>query len=1031
LNSYFKEVSYGKDWIEGDVYGWYRLNKTLERYGKDGIAIDDPNFDGEIDSWQLISDAVGIADKDIDFSKYEYVMIVHAGEGQETSKNKNDIWSVAYVRGIFIPTKDGITIQKAAIVPEKEAMGISPLGVYAHEFAHLLGLPDLYDIYKKAPCIGPWSLMDSGVWNGKPRGSSPPHPEAWSKIELGWIPRSKVLFVNSSSYMNVTLYPIEKEFEGYLAIKIPLKGSMYYLIEARKNIGFDEALPESGVLITIVDERKTSGRGIVRAIDANSTSKTLNDALFKVGQKFMDVENEVVISVISEKNNSFLLSIDRRSPLPDLSVRIEVIPEIPRVNQNVTFKIYVLNVGTKEAKDIDVSLFLDDSLVGLRKIPSLKPEETTTIFMFWNSSFGNHSFKVLIDPSNKIKEFNKENNQKTLSLTIGYILTIKSTIAFNVTFKIYVLNVGTKEAKDIDVSLFLDDSLVGLRKIPSLKPEETTTIFMFWNSSFGNHSFKVLIDPSNKIKEFNKENNQKTLSLTIGYILTIKSTIAFNGTFKIDEFVYSFDKQGKAQISLLPGLHRIEVPDKIVENNNTKRIVFVGWSDGVNSSARQIEISNKDLELTLEYKLQYYLRVDANGGIVLGEGWYDFGSIANVSANSPIILEENKTRKVFSYWSGDIESNSTKISIVINGNKSIKANWETQHYLRIESEAGKPLGEGWYKEGSIANFSISPEVKLNEDIKMVFIRWIGDYNSTKPNGSILIDKPKTIQAVWKKQYRVIFSPEGIPSNSSISLIINGSVHDYFVPFIHEEWIDENSLLTFEVNPKEINYKGTDYTFKGLQNIVGEFINSPLRIIKPEKLKIVFVQEGKAPLIETKQNVIDRLQINPSISMKYAATQIMVTMDYALFVIKFYLNEFYTLSPLAKDLIESFSAPAVMAIKLGLGLFNVFGPELGLLISSISIGLILGLVYIMPILLTIVVLLDRIKGIAAIRPNHIFIIIILWTLSISLIFIGGILSFSYLSAIATLGLLCLTMLLISTSSVMCLQYIIKKVWRFDR
>jgi M6 family metalloprotease-like protein len=927
MNSYFKEVSYGKAWLEGDVYGWYRLNKTLERYGKDGMAIDDPNFDGEIDSWQLISDAVGVADKDIDFSKYEYVIIVHAGEGQETSKNKNDIWSVAYVRGIFIPTKDGVTIRKAAIVPEKEAMGISPLGVYAHEFAHLLGLPDLYDIYRKAASIGPWSLMDSGVWNGKPRGYSPPHPEAWSKIELGWIPQSKILLVNSSSYMNVTLYPIEKEFEGYLAIKIPLKGSVYYLIEARKNIGFDEALPESGVLITIVDERKTSGRGIVRAIDANSTSKTLNDALFKAGQKFIDVENEVVISVILEKNNSFLLSIDRRSPLPDLSTKIEVIPEIPRVNQNVTFKVYVINVGTKEAKDIDVSLFLDDSLVGLKKIPSLNPEEAAVIFMFWNSSFGNHSFKVLIDPSNKIKELNEENNQKTLSLTIGYVLTIKS-------------------------------------------------------------------------------------------------TIAFNGTFKIDELVYSFDKQGKAQISLLPGLHRIEVPDKIVENN-TKRIVFVGWSDGVNSSARQIEISNKDLELTLEYKLQYYLRVDANGGIVLGEGWYDFESIANVSANSPIMLEGNKTRKVFSYWSGDVESNSTKISVIINGNKSIKANWETQHYLRIESEAGKALGDGWYKEGSIANFSISPEVKLDEDVKMVFVGWIGDYNSTEPNGNILIDKPKTIQAVWKKQYRVIFSPEGIPSNSSISLIVNGSIHDYFVPFIHEEWIDENSLLTFEVNPKEISYKGTDYTFKGLQNLVGEFMNSPLRITKPEKLKIVFIQEGKAPLIETKPNVIDRLQISPSISMRYAATQIMVTMDYALFVIKFYSNEFYTLSPLAKDLIESFSAPAVMAIKLGLGLFNVFGPELGLLISGISVGLILGLVYITPILLTIVVLLDRIKGIAAIKPKHILIIVVIWTLSISLIFIGGILSSSYLSAIATLSLLCLTMLLISTSLVMSLQYAIKR------
>ncbi|MEM3755055.1 MAG: M6 family metalloprotease domain-containing protein, partial [Candidatus Bathyarchaeia archaeon] len=916
-------------WIEGDIYGWYRLNKTLERYGRDGLAIDDPNFDGEIDSWQLISDAVAIADKDVDFSNYEYVMVLHAGEGQETSKNKNDIWSVAYIRGIFIATKDGVTIRKAAIVPEKQAMGISPLGVYAHEFTHLLGLPDLYDAFKKAPCIGPWSLMDSGVWGGKPRGYSPSHLEAWSKIKLGWISQSKIAVVNSSSYMNLTLYPIEHDFEGYLAIKIPLKDSRYYLIEARKKIGFDEALPENGVLITLIDERKTSGRGIIHAIDANPTTKTLNDALFKVSQKFIDAENEVAISVLEEKNDSFLISIDRRSPLPDLSIAgLEVYPEIPRVNQNVTFKVHIINIGTKEAKNIDVSLFLDNSLIELKKVPYL----------------------------------------------------------------------GIGEAIDIFVS---------------------------WNSSFGNHSFKVIIDPSNNIKEFDKENNQKVLSLTIGYILTIKSTIPFNGTFKIDELVYSFDEQGEAKISLLPGLHRIEVPDKVLENNDTKRIVFVCWSDGVNSSVRQVEIIDKDLELILEYRLQYYLKVDANEGTVLGEGWYDFGSVANVTAISPIMLEGNNTRKVFSYWSGNLESNSTKISILINESKSIKANWETQHCLRIESEFEKPLGDGWYKEGSIANFSINSEVKLNENVKAVFKKWVGDYNDTKPNGSILMDKPKTIQAIWEKQYKVIFSPEGFPSNSSISLIINGSIHDYIAPFSHEEWIDENSSLIIEVNPREINYEGIKYTFKGLQSFIGEFMNSPIKITKPESFKIVFIQEGKAPLIETKPSIINGLQINPSISMKYAATQIMVTMDYALFVIKFYSNEFYRLNPLAKDLIDGLLAPATMAIGFGLSLFNVFGPELGLLLSGISVGLVLGLVYLTPILLVIAMLLERMKGIMVIKPKYILLIVIIWTLSISLIFIGGILNSSYVSAISTLSLIGLTMLLISTSLTMVLLYNLKK------
>jgi M6 family metalloprotease-like protein len=74
----------------------------------------------------------------------------------------------------------------ACVIAEEEAPPFSSFGVLAHEFGHLLGLPELY-----APGaathegIGVWGLMGQGTWLG--HGDQPPHPDAWSKARLGWV----------------------------------------------------------------------------------------------------------------------------------------------------------------------------------------------------------------------------------------------------------------------------------------------------------------------------------------------------------------------------------------------------------------------------------------------------------------------------------------------------------------------------------------------------------------------------------------------------------------------------------------------------------------------------------------------------------------------------------------------------------------------------------------------------------------------------------------------------------------------------
>lgn len=75
-------------------------------------------------------------------------------------------------------------VNKYTIQPEN-----SGVGVFSHEYAHDLGLPDLYD-YTGENSTGFWTAMSSGSWlsqNDYDIGSQPGHFGAWEKFQLGWL----------------------------------------------------------------------------------------------------------------------------------------------------------------------------------------------------------------------------------------------------------------------------------------------------------------------------------------------------------------------------------------------------------------------------------------------------------------------------------------------------------------------------------------------------------------------------------------------------------------------------------------------------------------------------------------------------------------------------------------------------------------------------------------------------------------------------------------------------------------------------
>jgi M6 family metalloprotease-like protein len=303
VSEYWRWASGGRLRLSGRVVATVHLVNTEAFYGFGNWGLRGSATPNNM--YGAIRDALLASESSVNWSEFDrdgdgYVdmlWVIHAGDGGETMHDHNSFWSITsrlssgwtgggpFITSTPIAGSPTMHYRLDRFTTLPELSGLIPgrqceIGVYAHEFGHTLGLPDLYDTSNppgNVPAnVGPgyWSLMSyggSGANGVTPE--SPSHPGAWLLSLLGW-----QTVVRPANDTTLTLAPIER---GGPAIEVWFEGESWpehFLLENRQRQGFDRFLTSPGLLLYHVDETSLATRIAANKVNAGFPGVTIVEA---------------------------------------------------------------------------------------------------------------------------------------------------------------------------------------------------------------------------------------------------------------------------------------------------------------------------------------------------------------------------------------------------------------------------------------------------------------------------------------------------------------------------------------------------------------------------------------------------------------------------------------------------------------------------------------------------------------------------------------------------------------------------------
>ncbi|MDE7380531.1 MAG: M6 family metalloprotease domain-containing protein [Muribaculaceae bacterium] len=236
---------------------------------------------------EAIQEAIAYLDeRGYDFSQYDYdnnkdidnIFFFYSGYGQADSGDPETIWphQGSYQNYVLWSQQwpeaypgdypeiwvDGVRMRTYACSNELNyplSLGegrpmLDGIGAFCHEYGHVLGLPDLYDIqYNGTKTPGDYSIMASGSYNDN--STCPPLYSAYEQWLCRWVETEDLYEAADLELASKSMSDDNKIYRIMIRRPGPLKKyyNEWFFIEARHKEGWDEFFPEEGVFIWRVD----------------------------------------------------------------------------------------------------------------------------------------------------------------------------------------------------------------------------------------------------------------------------------------------------------------------------------------------------------------------------------------------------------------------------------------------------------------------------------------------------------------------------------------------------------------------------------------------------------------------------------------------------------------------------------------------------------------------------------------------------------------------------------------------------------
>lgn len=294
VRSYFQAQSAGQYNPHFDVVGPIHLPHKGSWYGANASSGAARGSDRYLADFVI--DACMIADSvyGVDFAEYDndgdgnvdFIYIIYAGYGEADGGGASTIWphnfslssalyyGLSYQTEYYIhsstdynmPVFDGMYVDNYACSMELKYSYYDPsrtgIGCIAHEFGHVLGLPDLYDTsygtnYNNGYTPSEWDIMDGGSYNNNM--NTPPNYSVYEKYYLGWAQPELLAGYVADAGDTVLNYSRTLPADGKTyammtrscqpSIKQSERTDTVYYLENRQLEGWDGYLPGHGMLV--------------------------------------------------------------------------------------------------------------------------------------------------------------------------------------------------------------------------------------------------------------------------------------------------------------------------------------------------------------------------------------------------------------------------------------------------------------------------------------------------------------------------------------------------------------------------------------------------------------------------------------------------------------------------------------------------------------------------------------------------------------------------------------------------------------